>query len=80
MSIHGFCPHCNSNMDGELIYDTFIEQGKTPEVALEYSKNYAGWEKHGLQNRWGRKIGIYSLNLDRTMEYQCPDCGKKWDR
>ncbi|MEJ9280649.1 hypothetical protein [Ureibacillus thermosphaericus] len=27
-----------------------------------------------------RKIAIYSLEEDRTVKWQCPDCGKEWDR
>lgn len=27
---------------------------------------------------FSRKIGIYSMETDRTEEYQCPDCQHKW--
>jgi len=29
---------------------------------------------------FSRKIGIYDLVKDRTVEYQCPDCGHTWKR
>lgn len=29
---------------------------------------------------WKRKIGVYSLELDRTTHWQCPDCEGKWER
>lgn len=25
-----------------------------------------------------REIGIYDVNLDRTVEYECPDCKGRW--
>lgn len=27
-----------------------------------------------------RVIAIYSREKDRTVAYQCPDCGGRWDR
>ena len=29
---------------------------------------------------FSRKIGVYDRDKDRTVEYQCPDCGKRWKR
>jgi hypothetical protein len=29
---------------------------------------------------FSRKIGIYDTGRDRTVEWQCPDCGGRWDR
>lgn len=29
---------------------------------------------------FSRKIGIYSLEKDMTVEYECPDCKETWDR
>lgn len=77
-NIHGYCPHCNANLDGELVIDYPLSQGKTMEEALEYAAYYAGWEEHGAKNRWGRQIGIYDMNSDRTIEYKCPDCNGTW--
>jgi hypothetical protein len=32
-------------------------------------------------SKWfSRVIGIYSRNRDRTIAWQCPDCGACWDR
>lgn len=36
-------------------------------------------EKYGATH-FGRKIGIYDSRTDRTVAYQCPDCGHQWDR
>ncbi|MGG3854255.1 hypothetical protein ABET36_07535 [Caldifermentibacillus hisashii] len=27
-----------------------------------------------------RKIAVYSRDEDRTVKWQCPDCGKEWER
>ena len=29
---------------------------------------------------WGRKIGVYDIELDRTVKWMCPDCKGEWDR
>lgn len=33
---------------------------------------------YGDKTHWRREIGIYSRETDRTVSYQCPDCGKGW--
>lgn len=38
-----------------------------------------------LQDAYGdthfsRKIGIYSVETDRTVAWKCPDCNHQWDR
>ena len=74
------CPHCNANLDGELIIDTFLEQGKDYDTALRYATMYSGWEQYGLENRWSNRIGIYCMDKDRTTHYKCPYCQKDWER
>jgi hypothetical protein len=71
------CPHCKSNLEGALIYDTFLEMYSDPEVARETAALYGATETEG---RWGREIGLYSMANDRTTDYQCPDCGGTWPR
>lgn len=77
-NVNGFCPHCKVDLDGDRICDTFMEQGKTKEESIDYAKYYAGWEQHGMANRWSRAMGISSLELDRTTGYICPDCHKEF--
>ena len=79
-NINGYCPHCNANLDGELVIDYPLSQGESREEALEYAKFYAGWDEHGEANRWGRAIGLYCIDRDRTIGYRCPDCSKTWER
>lgn len=66
------CPHCKSNLNGDRIIDTFIEQGKSKEEALLLAQNYEGWEELGEENRWGREIG--ENNIRGPITYRCPDC------
>lgn len=72
---HGYCPNCNANLDGGDIKQTFIDMGKTPEEALKSADNY-GYSKGRTQ--WGRQIGQYSMEFDRTTSYVCPDCNHEW--
>lgn len=80
MNIHGHCPHCNADLDGELIIDCFIQQGVEPEEAERMAAQYDGWNLHGTNNKFGRVLGIYCMERDRVTEWKCPDCGKTWSR
>ena len=80
MNIHGYCPHCNANLDGDLVIDYPLSQGESIKEALEYVKSYSGWDEHGEANRWGRAIGLYCRDRDRTIGYRCPDCNEVWER
>ena len=37
-----------------------------------------GW--YGDLTHYSRMIAVYDIALDRTVEYQCPDCGGRWPR
>lgn len=71
------CPNCKTDLDGDLIYETFLAQGDTPEEALESAGLYGATETTG---RWGRQIGQYDMETDRTSSWQCPDCKHVWGR
>ena len=70
------CPNCKNNLDGVLIYDTFLEKYGDEDKALETAKLYGATKTEG---RWGRQIGIYDMELDRTIKWKCPDCNYEWD-
>lgn len=72
-----FCPHCCVSLLGEKIIDVFLKQGKTYDQALEWARLYKGFEEYGIENRFGREIGIYDIEKDRTVYYICPDCKEK---
>lgn len=86
---HGKCPNCDSDWNGELIYTTFynrwleehsphdhIEQ-EAKDKALKSAAMYGATQFKGM---WGRQIGIYSMEKDRTVAYKCPDCGHETER
>lgn len=35
-------------------------------------------EYYGNETHFSRTIAIYDEVKDRTIEYKCPDCGKRW--
>ena len=74
------CPHCNTNLLGDLVIDYPLSQGKTMEEAIAYASSYEGWSKYGEDNRWDRTIALYDRDKDRVTAYRCPDCGKTWER
>lgn len=71
------CPNCKADLDGDLIYDTFMEKHGDEQKALETAAMYGATKTEG---RWGRQIGIYSVDKDRTVAHRCPDCGHTWGR
>lgn len=36
-------------------------------------------EFYGNETHFSRKISIYDFCKDKTVAWQCPDCGKQWD-
>ena len=78
-NIHGYCPHCNADLDGDLVIDYPLSNRYSPDLVLEYVSSYAGWNEHGEKNRFSRAIGLYDINKDRTTAYRCPDCNKTWE-
>jgi len=80
MNINGTCPHCNASLDGDLVINYPLSQGKSREEALAYAASYTGWEEHGEDNRWGRAVALYCMDRDRTIGYRCPDCNETWER
>lgn len=71
------CPNCKANLEGDLIFDTFMGMYDDREMALELAAHYGATETTG---RWGREIAIYSLEEDRTTAWRCPDCNHVWGR
>lgn len=75
MNEHGYCPKCNANMDGGDILEHFRSQDGNEERAKETASHY-GYEPGRTQ--WCRAIGIYDLDKDRTVQWQCPECDHVW--
>lgn len=91
---HGNCPNCGTSLDGGSIWQTgfeFAMAGKHYEqkgipaasveeaerLADEYAESYGATRTKG---QWGRAIGQYCMERDRTVSWQCPDCGHSWPR
>lgn len=45
--------------------------------ADEVAKNYGATRTTG---KWGRQIGLYSMEEDRTVRWKCPACDHEWKR
>lgn len=71
------CPNCKSDLQGDLIYDTFFEKYGDEARALEVAAMFGATKTEG---RWGREIGIYDMDEDRVVAHSCPDCGHQWPR
>lgn len=71
------CPNCNANLEGDLIFDTFLEKYGDEAKALEVAAMYGATKTEG---RWGREIGIYDREEDAVIAWQCPDCKHQWGR
>jgi hypothetical protein len=71
------CPLCHSDLNGGLIYQTFFDQHGDHDKALETASHYGATATEG---HWGRQIGIYDFEKDRTVANQCPDCYGEWPR
>jgi hypothetical protein len=75
MNEHGYCPNCNLDLDGSLVWDHFYKQYNDEVVADKYAKLYGATRTTG---RWSRAIGYSSMELDRTTGWSCPDCDHFW--
>lgn len=77
---NGFCPHCGVSLDGLDILEHFKERikfeplpmGKTPEEIADMYGYSEG------RTKWDRRIGRYSTELDRIVQWSCPDCKGEW--
>lgn len=73
---HGFCPKCGVDFDGDLVYNHFLkEENGNHERALEIVEMYGATQFKG---RWSHKIGLYSMEKDRTVAWKCHKCDHTW--
>lgn len=71
------CPNCNASFDGGSIWETGLARTGSEEEADKYAECFGATRTKG---RWQRKIGLYSLETDRTFAWACPDCEHQWPR
>ena len=74
---HGSCPKCGTDLNGGSIYEHFLHEKGDEAEALRIAKMYGATKESG---QWGREIGIYDWDKDRTVAWRCPDCGHEWPR
>ncbi len=92
MKDHGSCPLCGTDLNGGGIWEYFYNQlklngyyhGASPlqpeEAEKEADRIAANYGATRLEGQWGREIGIYDMERDRTVKYKCPDCDGEWMR
>jgi hypothetical protein len=88
-SIHGICPKCSYNFEGEDVRSYFYRemkqrqpslteeqlQNESLEIAVQY-----GWTKE-KPLKFSNIVGVeIPGSLDGTMFHQCPECETMWDR
>ena len=78
MNDHGHCPACKADMNGGSIWETMLEKSDGDEAEADRKAEMYGATR--TSGRWGRKIGLYDIGRDRTMQYMCPDCEHIWKR
>ena len=75
---HGKCVHCDFDLNGEFIYDSFLKEYEGDwQKALDKASQYGAGPDNG---RWGKEIYIrdYDKNYKKLPPYfQCPECGEK---
>ncbi len=64
MNEHGYCPNCNLDLDGGLIWDFFYKEYGTAAKADETAAMYGATRTTG---HWGLATGMYDMELDRTV-------------
>lgn len=78
MSVNGYCPNCKTDLDGELVIESFREMYENEKQALEACTYYAGYTIHLLNNRWSRAISV--SNWGNHQFYVCPDCNTEFGK
>ena len=77
MSQHGHCPNCKVDLDGGSIWEHFFKEYGDEKKADEAAELYGATREKG---QWGRAIGLYDRDKDRTVAWKCPDCEHVWER
>jgi len=79
MNDHGRCPHCDSDLNGEWIYQYFLGHFEgNEEKALDTALMYGATKDSG---RFGRQIYVKEYTDDYKHKHnywKCPDCGGAW--
>lgn len=64
--------------DGKYTEVRRVLSPEEAEVAADkVAESYGATRDKG---QWGRQIGVYSMERDRTVAWRCPDCLHEWPR
>jgi hypothetical protein len=74
---HGYCPNCNADLDGDSIWEHFFKETGDEREATKIADMYGATREKG---KFGRQIGLYDRDKDRTVAWKCPDCEHVWER
>jgi hypothetical protein len=77
MNENGYCPNCGVDLDGGSIWEHFYKETRSEAKATHIAAQYGATKEKG---QWGRQVGIYDLDADRTTQWECPDCKHIWGR
>ena len=72
---HGYCPNCNLDLDGGLIWDFFYKDTGVAAIADERAEMYGATRTTG---KWGLATAMYDMKKDRTVGWTCPSCNHYW--
>jgi hypothetical protein len=75
MNEHGNCPACGADLNGGLVWEHFYAETGSKEEADAIASMYGATRTSG---KWGRAVGIYDRDKDRTVAWECPDCTHRW--
>lgn len=67
MEVHR-CPHCNADLKGHYIEQSYIDSGKYPATCT----------KCGDKNHWRLETVWLHKDSGETIAYICPVCRKGW--
>lgn len=81
LNAHGTCPACGADWDAGAIFDTLRPQDWCKHLSDEQLQQEIdlSYGKHGPQ-RFSRLVGISSMEEDRVVAWECPDCKHRWPR
>ena len=72
------CPNCHAQLETEDIYQHFLREYAGDEAAALEAASCYGWTKENPAC-FSRIVAVYSLDEDRTVSFECPDCHKILD-
>ena len=72
------CPSCFADLRGDLIFDVGLKMHNGDrDEALKFAECFGASETEGC---FGKVIGIYDFDRDRTVAWHCPECDYEWPR